>query len=76
MTLTVAKAVAWMRRRAENVVAGLLGLDTSAYTIGYVAGWADADTDLIRSTAANVLRAAHVIADAITAEPDDVDAAA
>lgn len=58
------------------VVAGLLGLDTSAYTIGYVATWADADTDLIRSTAANVLRAAHTIADAITTTPADVDAAA
>jgi len=57
------------------VVAGLLGLDTSAYTIGYVAGWSDADTDLIRSTAANVLRAAHAIADAITT-PANLDAAA
>lgn len=58
------------------VVAGLLGLDTSAYTIGYVAGWSDADTDLIRSTAANVLRAVHVIADAITTTPADLDAVA
>ncbi|MFB9957009.1 hypothetical protein ACFFL4_18815, partial [Cellulomonas denverensis] len=51
------------------VVAGILGLDTSAYTIGYVAGWSDADVDLIRSTAANVLRAAHQLAAAITTDP-------
>lgn len=52
------------------VVAGLLGLDTSAYSIGYVAEWSDADVDLIRSTAANVLSAVHTIADALTTEPD------
>ena len=36
MTLTVAKAVAWMRRRAENVVAGLLGLMFVAFIIQIV----------------------------------------
>lgn len=50
------------------VVAGILGLDTSAYSVGYVAGWTDCDSETIRATAANVLRAAHKIADAITAE--------
>lgn len=50
------------------IVAGILGLDTSAYSVGYVAGWTEGDTETIRSTAANVLRAAHKIADAITAE--------
>ncbi|VTR76055.1 ArdC-like ssDNA-binding domain-containing protein [Cellulomonas hominis] len=58
------------------VVAGLLGLDTSAYSIGYVAQWADADVDLIRSTAANVLRAAHALADAITSDDNDTQVAA
>lgn len=57
------------------VVTGILGLDTSAYTIGYVAGWSDADVDLIRSTAANVLRAAHQIAAAITTDPAEPAAA-
>lgn len=48
------------------VVAGLLGLDTSAYSIGYVARWSDADTEMIQATAANVLRAVHQLAEATT----------
>ena len=48
------------------IVAGLLGLDTSAYSVGYVAGWSNCDTDTVKATAANVLRAAHTLADAIT----------
>jgi len=36
MTLTVTKAVAWMRRRAENVVAGLLGLMFVAFILQIV----------------------------------------
>lgn len=44
------------------VVAGLLGLDTSAYSVGYVATWADADHDLIASTGANVTKAVDRIA--------------
>ncbi|WP_431278262.1 ArdC-like ssDNA-binding domain-containing protein [Leifsonia poae] len=54
-----------MDTEAESVayvVAGLIGFDTSAYSIGYIAGWSDADTDLIKATAARVLRAAHHIA--------------
>lgn len=47
------------------VVAGMVGLDTSAYSVGYVAGWIDGDTDKMRDTAANVLRAVHQLADAI-----------
>lgn len=50
------------------IVAGILGLDTSAYSVGYVAGWTQGNTETIRDTAANVLRAAHKIADAITTE--------
>ena len=45
------------------VVAALLGLDTSDYSIGYVAGWTGADVDLIRSTATNVLRAVNILAE-------------
>ncbi|GGI42732.1 hypothetical protein GCM10010988_40510 [Cnuibacter physcomitrellae] len=66
------------RGRAETeaesvayVVAGMLGLDTAAYSIGYIAGWADADTALIRSTAAVVLRVAHQVHDIISPTPED-----
>ena len=53
---------------AESVAycaGGLLGLDTSAWSIGYVAGWAGGDVDLIRSVAGNVLRAVNALADAM-----------
>lgn len=53
------------------VVAGLLGIDTSAYSVGYVAGWTAGDADTIRATAANVLRAVHTLADVLTAEEDE-----
>lgn len=58
------------------VVAGLLGIDTADYSIGYVAGWSDADTELIKSTAANVKRATTTIMDAITTTQERVDLAA
>ena len=61
------------------VVAGILGLDTTAYSIGYVAGWADGDPTTIKATAARVLRAAHTLADALTGtneNPDSTDIAA
>lgn len=48
------------------VVAGTLGLDTAAYSIGYVAGWSGCEPETIKATAANVLRAAHALADALT----------
>lgn len=54
------------------VVAGLLGLDTSAYSIGYVAGWSKCDPEMVKATAANVLRAVHTLADALT-EPEATD---
>lgn len=53
------------------VVAGLAGFDTSAYSVGYIAGWSDGDTELIKNTAGRVLRAAHHIAAILT--PDEVD---
>jgi antirestriction protein ArdC len=56
------------------IVAGILGLDTSAYSVGYVAGWSDCDAATIKATAANVLRAAHQIADAITTAAEPVAA--
>lgn len=57
-----------MEVEAESVayiVAGLRGFDTSTYSIGYIAGWAEEDTTIIRDTAARVLRAAHTIAEII-----------
>ena len=56
------------------VVAGILGLDTSAYSVGYVAGWSNCDAETIKATAANVLRAAHTLADALTEQPEAVAA--
>lgn len=57
------------------IVAGIVGLDTTAYSIGYVAGWTAGDTDTIKATAANVLLAAHTLADAITAEEEEEELA-
>lgn len=57
------------------VVAGILGLDTSAYSIGYVAGWSDGQPETIKDTAARVLHAVHVLAEAIT-EADETTQAA
>ncbi|MEO7017473.1 MAG: hypothetical protein ABI130_10255 [Leifsonia sp.] len=54
-----------MEVEAESVayiVAGLAGFDTSAYSIGYISGWANEDLDLVRETAARVLQAAQVLA--------------
>ncbi|WP_454778719.1 hypothetical protein [Georgenia muralis] len=65
------------------VVAGLLGLDTSAYSIGYIATWTESDPDAdtfgtseeLHGTAARVLAAVHTLAQAL--EPDqDEDLAA
>lgn len=56
------------------VVAGLIGLDTSSYSIGYVAGWSHGDAETIKATAGRVLKAAHALADAIT-EPAQTEAA-
>ncbi len=56
------------------IVGGILGLDTTDYSIGYVAGWADADTELIKSTAAAVLRTAHTLATALTTVEEEAAA--
>ncbi|WP_240930642.1 ArdC family protein [Isoptericola sp. BMS4] len=53
------------------VTAGLLGLDTAEYSIGYVAGWSDYDPQLIKDTADRVLHCAHTLADALTADTAD-----
>ncbi len=57
-----------MEVEAESVayiVAALSGFDTSTYSIGYITGWADEDVNIIRDTAARVLRTAHTITEII-----------
>lgn len=49
------------------VVAGIHGLDTAAYSVGYVAGWTGADAETIQATAGAVLPAAHTLAEALEA---------
>ena len=46
-------------------------LDTSAYSVGYVAGWPKGDAELIRQSASRVLAAAHRIAEAIIEDSTD-----
>jgi DNA primase len=51
---------------AESVaylVLGAKGLDTDAYSFGYVAGWSRGDTDLIRATSERVLACARTVLD-------------
>jgi len=52
------------------VLARLAGLDTSSYSVGYIATWTHGNTDLIRSTASNVLGAVGHLAPALTDNPD------
>ena len=54
------------------VVAGALGLDTTDYSIGYVAGWAGGKPETIRAAAENVRKTANTIVKAIeTKEGED-----
>lgn len=57
------------------VVAGAFGMDTSPYTIGYVAGWSKTDVEVIKQSATNVLKAAHVLIEAISNQIDTEAAA-
>lgn len=52
------------------VLAGMANLDTSDYSVGYVAGWTDGDPDKVRDTAASVLQAVHQLAPTVQPEPD------
>lgn len=61
------------------VLAGLLGLDSSGYSVGYVAGWAQGEAEVIRETAARVLGGVHTLAEALTedeAQEQDTETAA
>jgi hypothetical protein len=54
------------------VLAGLVGFDTSAYSVGYVTGWTD-DDKILKETAGNVMRAVHILAPVILGEDTDED---
>lgn len=56
---TEAEAIAY-------VTAGVLGLDTSANSIGYIATWNRGDVDTVKNTAARVLDTVRTILDGIT----------
>ncbi|MGC1209572.1 MAG: ArdC-like ssDNA-binding domain-containing protein [Ornithinimicrobium sp.] len=54
------------------VLAGILGLDSSTYSTGYVAGWAErAEGDVIKDTAGCVLAAVHTLAEALDTTSED-----
>lgn len=55
------------------IVAGMLGLDTAAYSVGYIAGWSTAaETAELADTATKILTTARTIVQAI--EPDQAEA--
>lgn len=53
------------------VVAGLHDLDTSDYSVGYVATWSGGQADKIKATAARVQEAAHLIAEALDTNTEE-----
>lgn len=57
------------------VVAALHDLDTSDYSVGYLASWSGGQADTIKATAVRVQEAVHLIADALTDEDQDEEAA-
>jgi antirestriction protein ArdC len=62
-----------METEAESiayVVAGVCGLDTSQYSIGYIANWSDGDTAMIKNTAEHVLSTSRTIIDLLTPEQE------
>lgn len=64
-----------MECEAESVayvLAGLVDLDTSAYSVGYVTTWIKGDVDAVRATAENVLRAVQLLAGALL-EDDETE---
>ncbi|WP_061230131.1 ArdC-like ssDNA-binding domain-containing protein [Dietzia cinnamea] len=53
------------------VVAGLHGLDTSDYSVGYVASWSSGQAEKVKATAIRVQEAVHLIAEALTDETEE-----
>jgi len=52
------------------IVAGVLGLDTSSKSIGYIAGWTDGDVETVKTTATRVLATVRTILDGITEDDE------
>jgi len=52
------------------IVAGVLGLDTSSKSIGYIAGWTDGDVETVKDTATRVLATVRTILDGITEDDE------
>ena len=57
-----------------HVLMGALDYDSTPYAVGYVAGWANGDIGLVRSTADRVLRLAHDVMEELEAAEADVAA--
>jgi antirestriction protein ArdC len=57
------------------VVLAASGVDTAAYTVPYVARWADGDTEAVRRAAATVTDAARRILDRLTSATGQIPAA-
>ena len=53
------------------VVAGLRGLDTSDYSVGYVASWSGGQAEKVKATAIRVQEAVHLIAEALIDETEE-----
>ncbi|MCT1435296.1 MULTISPECIES: ArdC-like ssDNA-binding domain-containing protein [Dietzia] len=76
-TLTTEPDQATRELEAESVayvVAALHDLDTSDYSVGYLASWSGGQADTIKVTAVRVQEAVHLIADALTDEDQDEEA--
>ena len=75
--LTTAPDTATRELEAESVayvVAGLHSLDTSDYSIGYVASWSGGEADKVKATAVRVQEAVHLIAEAFDNDDTEEDA--
>lgn len=76
-TLTTEPDQATRELEAESVayvVAALYDLDTSDYSVGYLASWSGGQADTVKATAVRVQEAVHLIADALTDEDQDEEA--
>jgi antirestriction protein ArdC len=54
-----------------HVIAGMAGMDTTDYSVGYVATWAKGDLDLIAQTATRVLASVHRLAQSLWPTEND-----
>lgn len=76
-TLTTEPDQATRELEAESVayvVAALHDLDTSDFSVGYLASWSGGQADTVKATAVRVQEAVHLIADALTDEDQDEEA--